>query len=240
MYVRSTDISYLICSTDVVFLSQSWNICPTKETEERFVHDAALALCSICFSFTAPPSVPSSPSCSPDAHNIKLVQCHHLFLACCHAVICSHLSSSFAPECFPFNRFAGFGHLSAPWMHSSSLKHYHCTQTLWNAAQLLWSYPASVIVLLSHSKNGSLSNLLACPCASSPPESSGVVIAVIIICILLLAILGSVLYFLYKKGKIGGRSGKQDLWVSLNVWGGISCFLWQHESWKKRSIEQNQ
>uniref|UniRef100_A0A8C9YPB6 Melanoma cell adhesion molecule b n=1 Tax=Sander lucioperca TaxID=283035 RepID=A0A8C9YPB6_SANLU len=39
----------------------------------------------------------------------------------------------------------------------------------------------------------------------------GVIIAVIIICILLLAILGSVLYFLYKKGKICGRSGKQDL-----------------------------
>ncbi|XP_059186823.1 melanoma cell adhesion molecule b isoform X2 [Centropristis striata] len=42
-------------------------------------------------------------------------------------------------------------------------------------------------------------------------EGNGVVIAVIIICILLLAILGSVLYFLYKKGKICGRSGKQDL-----------------------------
>uniref|UniRef100_A0A3Q3WF77 Ig-like domain-containing protein n=1 Tax=Mola mola TaxID=94237 RepID=A0A3Q3WF77_MOLML len=45
------------------------------------------------------------------------------------------------------------------------------------------------------------------------PESlwgSGVIIAVIVICILLLAILGSVLYFLYKKGKICGRSGKQD------------------------------
>ncbi|XP_020510637.2 cell surface glycoprotein MUC18 isoform X5 [Labrus bergylta] len=42
-------------------------------------------------------------------------------------------------------------------------------------------------------------------------QGSGVIIAVIIICILLLAILGSVLYFLYKKGKICGRSGKQDL-----------------------------
>ncbi|XP_071376643.1 melanoma cell adhesion molecule b isoform X3 [Centroberyx affinis] len=42
-------------------------------------------------------------------------------------------------------------------------------------------------------------------------KGSGVVVAVIIICILLLAILGSVLYFLYKKGKICGRSGKQDL-----------------------------
>ncbi|XP_057695816.1 melanoma cell adhesion molecule b isoform X1 [Corythoichthys intestinalis] len=46
---------------------------------------------------------------------------------------------------------------------------------------------------------------------STSTESSGVIIAVIIICILLLAILGSVLYFLYKKGKICGRSGKQDL-----------------------------
>lgn len=42
-------------------------------------------------------------------------------------------------------------------------------------------------------------------------EGSGVIIAVIIICLLLLAVLGSVLYFLYKKGKICGRSGKQDL-----------------------------
>ncbi|XP_034460494.1 melanoma cell adhesion molecule b isoform X1 [Hippoglossus hippoglossus] len=49
------------------------------------------------------------------------------------------------------------------------------------------------------------------PLKKKPPESNGVIIAVIIICILLLAILGSVLYFLYKKGKICGRSGKQDL-----------------------------
>ncbi|XDV32344.1 hypothetical protein PO909_003194 [Leuciscus waleckii] len=40
---------------------------------------------------------------------------------------------------------------------------------------------------------------------------SGVAIAVIIICLLLIAILGSVLYFLYKKGRLPcGRSGKQD------------------------------
>ncbi|XP_061538051.1 melanoma cell adhesion molecule b isoform X2 [Phycodurus eques] len=45
---------------------------------------------------------------------------------------------------------------------------------------------------------------------SPSTEGSGVIIAVIIICLLLLAILGSVLYFLYKKGKICGRSGKQD------------------------------
>ncbi|XP_065137265.1 melanoma cell adhesion molecule b isoform X2 [Paramisgurnus dabryanus] len=40
---------------------------------------------------------------------------------------------------------------------------------------------------------------------------SGVIIAVIIICLLLLAILGSFLYFLYKKGRLPcGRSGTQD------------------------------
>ncbi|XP_041850095.1 melanoma cell adhesion molecule b isoform X6 [Melanotaenia boesemani] len=51
---------------------------------------------------------------------------------------------------------------------------------------------------------------------ASPPktikkESNGFIIAVLIVCVLLLAILGSVLYFLYKKGKICGRAGKQDL-----------------------------
>ncbi|XP_017346220.1 melanoma cell adhesion molecule b isoform X3 [Ictalurus punctatus] len=41
---------------------------------------------------------------------------------------------------------------------------------------------------------------------------NGFIIAIIIIFILLLAILGSVLYFMYKKGKLPcGRSGKQDL-----------------------------
>nr|XP_020455763.1 cell surface glycoprotein MUC18 isoform X4 [Monopterus albus] len=47
--------------------------------------------------------------------------------------------------------------------------------------------------------------------STSATEGSGVIIAVLIICILLLAILGSVLYFLYKKGKICGRSGKQNI-----------------------------
>uniref|UniRef100_A0A8C4SKH6 Melanoma cell adhesion molecule n=1 Tax=Erpetoichthys calabaricus TaxID=27687 RepID=A0A8C4SKH6_ERPCA len=43
-------------------------------------------------------------------------------------------------------------------------------------------------------------------------ESKGVIIVGIIVGILLLAILGSVLYFLYKKGKIAcGRSGKQEI-----------------------------
>ncbi|XP_056119352.1 melanoma cell adhesion molecule b [Rhinichthys klamathensis goyatoka] len=47
--------------------------------------------------------------------------------------------------------------------------------------------------------------------AISPKGGSGVAIAVIIICLLLIAILGSVLYFLYKKGRLPcGRSGKQD------------------------------
>ncbi|XP_018972115.1 cell surface glycoprotein MUC18-like isoform X1 [Cyprinus carpio] len=52
------------------------------------------------------------------------------------------------------------------------------------------------------------------PVPSNQPRTgggSGVIIAVLIICLLLIAILGSVLYFLYKKGKLPcGRSGKQD------------------------------
>ncbi|XP_043096377.1 cell surface glycoprotein MUC18 isoform X1 [Puntigrus tetrazona] len=47
-------------------------------------------------------------------------------------------------------------------------------------------------------------------------DNSGVIIVVIIVSILLLAILGSVFYFLYKKGKLPcGRSGKQDI---INVY----------------------
>ncbi|XP_051895819.1 cell surface glycoprotein MUC18-like isoform X2 [Pristis pectinata] len=47
---------------------------------------------------------------------------------------------------------------------------------------------------------------------SRAKRSGGVVIVVIIVCILLFAILGAVLYFLYKKGKIPcGRSGKQTI-----------------------------
>ncbi|XP_069750769.1 cell surface glycoprotein MUC18-like isoform X2 [Narcine bancroftii] len=47
---------------------------------------------------------------------------------------------------------------------------------------------------------------------SHAKSSGGVVIVVIIVCILLIAILGAVLYFLYKKGKIPcGRSGKQNI-----------------------------
>ncbi|KAM6911835.1 cell surface glycoprotein MUC18 [Lycodopsis pacificus] len=45
-----------------------------------------------------------------------------------------------------------------------------------------------------------------------PVEGSGVIIVGIILSLLLLAILGSVLYFLHKKGKIPcGRSGKQEI-----------------------------
>ncbi|XP_059389118.1 cell surface glycoprotein MUC18-like [Carassius carassius] len=46
---------------------------------------------------------------------------------------------------------------------------------------------------------------------STKGGGSGVIIAVMIIFLLLIAILGSILYFLYKKGKLPcGRSGKQD------------------------------
>ncbi|XP_019728974.1 cell surface glycoprotein MUC18 isoform X2 [Hippocampus comes] len=60
-------------------------------------------------------------------------------------------------------------------------------------------------------------NIKAIPLVSSsthfsPAEGSGVIFVVIILCLLLLGILGSVLYFLHKKGKIPcGRSGKQDI-----------------------------
>ncbi|NWW92553.1 MUC18 protein, partial [Rhynochetos jubatus] len=43
-------------------------------------------------------------------------------------------------------------------------------------------------------------------------ESKGVIIVAIIVCILVVAVLGSVIYFLHKKGKIScGRAGKQDI-----------------------------
>ncbi|NXJ07171.1 MUC18 protein, partial [Odontophorus gujanensis] len=43
-------------------------------------------------------------------------------------------------------------------------------------------------------------------------ESKGIIIVAIIVCILLVAVLGSIIYFLHKKGKIScGRSGKQDI-----------------------------
>ncbi|XP_057551985.1 cell surface glycoprotein MUC18 isoform X2 [Hippopotamus amphibius kiboko] len=44
------------------------------------------------------------------------------------------------------------------------------------------------------------------------PESKGVVIVAVTVCILVLAVLGAVLYFFYKKGKLPcGRSGKQEM-----------------------------
>lgn len=90
-------------------------------------------------------------------------------------------------------------------------------QTLeWHTALPAWSCTRASLSYLT-SKTVSLSKTSA-PCSSAPPEGNGVVIAVIIVCILLLAILGSVLYFLYKKGKICGRSGKQDLWVPQAGW----------------------
>ncbi|TRY93096.1 hypothetical protein DNTS_008621 [Danionella cerebrum] len=49
-------------------------------------------------------------------------------------------------------------------------------------------------------------------------DNSGVIIVVIIVSILLLAILGSVFYFLYKKGKLPcGRSGKQEILNAYSV-----------------------
>lgn len=43
-------------------------------------------------------------------------------------------------------------------------------------------------------------------------ESKGIIIVAIIVCILVVAVLGSIIYFLHKKGKIScGRSGKQDM-----------------------------
>uniref|UniRef100_K7G039 Melanoma cell adhesion molecule n=1 Tax=Pelodiscus sinensis TaxID=13735 RepID=K7G039_PELSI len=43
-------------------------------------------------------------------------------------------------------------------------------------------------------------------------ESKGVIIVAVIVCILVIAVLGAVLYFLHKKGKIPcGRTGKQDI-----------------------------
>lgn len=43
-------------------------------------------------------------------------------------------------------------------------------------------------------------------------ESKGVIIVAVIVCLLLFAVLGAVLYFLHKKGKLAcGRSGKQEM-----------------------------
>ncbi|XP_020648468.3 cell surface glycoprotein MUC18 [Pogona vitticeps] len=45
-----------------------------------------------------------------------------------------------------------------------------------------------------------------------PKESNGVIIVAVIVCIMVVSILGAVLYFLHKKGKLAcGRSGKQEI-----------------------------
>ncbi|KAM8927707.1 cell surface glycoprotein MUC18 [Pelodytes ibericus] len=67
----------------------------------------------------------------------------------------------------------------------------------------------SVCKKVSASANRSADSQLV---ESKREGSHGVIIVVVIVCILLLAILGAVLYFLYKKGRIAcGRSGKQDI-----------------------------
>lgn len=54
--------------------------------------------------------------------------------------------------------------------------------------------------------------MVTTPAAFSPVEGSGIFIVVIILGLLLLAVLGSVLYFLHKKGRLPcGRSGKQSI-----------------------------
>lgn len=54
--------------------------------------------------------------------------------------------------------------------------------------------------------------MVTSPANFFPAEGSGIIIVVIILSLLLLAILGSVLYFLHKKGKITcGRAGKQEI-----------------------------
>lgn len=54
--------------------------------------------------------------------------------------------------------------------------------------------------------------MVTSPAAFSPVEGSGIFIVVIILGLLLLAVLGSVIYFLHKKGRLPcGRSGKQSI-----------------------------
>lgn len=57
---------------------------------------------------------------------------------------------------------------------------------------------------------------LECRCGTekklTEPESKGVVIVAVTVCVLVLALLGAVLYFFHKKGKLPcGRSGKQEM-----------------------------
>ncbi|CAM9341943.1 unnamed protein product [Lampetra planeri] len=58
----------------------------------------------------------------------------------------------------------------------------------------------------------SSSDVAPCPPEASLSEGSGLVIIGIVLCLLLLAVLGSVLYFLHKKGKVlCGRSAKEEI-----------------------------
>ncbi|XP_063292786.1 cell surface glycoprotein MUC18 isoform X2 [Pelobates fuscus] len=69
--------------------------------------------------------------------------------------------------------------------------------------------PVTDLVTTAVAVSGSEENVIQ---ETTRAGSHGVIIVVVIVCILLLAILGAVLYFLYKKGRIScGRSGKQDI-----------------------------
>ncbi|XP_048199944.1 cell surface glycoprotein MUC18 [Perognathus longimembris pacificus] len=66
----------------------------------------------------------------------------------------------------------------------------------------------STTVVSPHARANSTSTEKKLP----EPESKGVVIVAVIVCVLVLAVLGAVLYFFYKKGKLPcGRSGKQEI-----------------------------
>uniref|UniRef100_A0A8D1S7X7 Cell surface glycoprotein MUC18 n=1 Tax=Sus scrofa TaxID=9823 RepID=A0A8D1S7X7_PIG len=80
----------------------------------------------------------------------------------------------------------------------------------------------SIILELDSNRTNSLSTSTFSPPARAnststerklpEPESKGVVIVAVTVCVLVLAVLGAVLYFFYKKGKLPcGRSGKQEI-----------------------------
>ncbi len=105
--------------------------------------------------------------------------------------------------------------------HTSSLLFF--TQHSQNAlySQPFWKPTVKAKALYISVRHTGHIQIFLCQCSAcisslTTGSGSGVIIAVIIICLLLIAILGSVLYFLYKKGKLPcGRSGKQDLYVFL-------------------------
>lgn len=146
-------------------------------------------------SSTAPPSVASQLPPVLPAHLSLLMIKTSVFFSCSSPPLLVHVAGSLL--------FLGLFKAALLFFLFKMLP---AVRTHWNATQ---RYLARSCIGLS-----ALTSFLKQshhPCASPPPEGKGAVIAVIIICILLLAILGSVLYFLYKKGKICGRSGKQDL-----------------------------